>query len=333
MKSNFKKFILSFLFFNFVIVLFTNSYVFAELPPNYKGTPFSDNVYKDGPQKIPGKIQCEYFDNGGPNVAYYDTDPQNNGSGSLNYQQNCPDNPGNRICHFRENEEVDISYTKSGIDNTEYNLVPQILGELYVGWTSPNEWINYTVHVDSAGEYGVNLMYTSHQGGKISLAVNNVVKADNINITTTYNNDPVDWRQWHHWNKLTNIATISLDTGIYLLTLKTLAEGNMNYDYLEFVKKSTSIIGNNKSNNLVGSNIKLSYNKSYLSLVALESGYTIISIYNSSGKYISTIASRFYNKGEYLFSLSHLNLKTGVYLIKASQNKNSNILKIYFSIN
>jgi len=50
----------------------------------YKGTPFHDSVYHGGPQKIPGGVQCAYYDLGGEGVAYHDSDTTNSGSGTFN---------------------------------------------------------------------------------------------------------------------------------------------------------------------------------------------------------------------------------------------------------
>ena len=55
----------------------------AELK-EYKGKPFQDSVYHGGPQKIPGRVQCAYYDFGGEGVAYHNTDTKNHGSGELN---------------------------------------------------------------------------------------------------------------------------------------------------------------------------------------------------------------------------------------------------------
>jgi hypothetical protein len=49
-----------------------------------KGSPYHDTRYCGGPQKIPGKVLCAYYDLGGEGVAYHDTDPKNHGSGELN---------------------------------------------------------------------------------------------------------------------------------------------------------------------------------------------------------------------------------------------------------
>src|SRR5258708_9652383 len=49
----------------------------------YQGTPFHDSVYHGGPQKIPGRVMCAYYDLGGEGVAYHDADAKNNGSGGF----------------------------------------------------------------------------------------------------------------------------------------------------------------------------------------------------------------------------------------------------------
>src|ERR1035438_6253536 len=87
----------------------------------YQGKPFQDSVYHGGPQKIPGKVQCAYYDFGGEGVAYHDTDAVNHGSGELNPLD------GSYLNGFRVNEAVDISYVKVGrqppVDDNPYNLV------------------------------------------------------------------------------------------------------------------------------------------------------------------------------------------------------------------
>jgi hypothetical protein len=58
------------------------------------------------PQKIPGRLECELHDVGGPGVAYSDSDGKNSGSGALNPLD------GTYLNGFRADEAVDISYTK-----------------------------------------------------------------------------------------------------------------------------------------------------------------------------------------------------------------------------
>jgi hypothetical protein len=197
---------------------------------SYKGMPFPGV-----PQEIPGKVQCEFYDLGGEGVAYHDSDSINNGSGKLN-----PVN-GNPLHEFRIKEGVDISYTKTnGTDDNPYNDVMPEMNQLYVGWTEPGEWIKYTVNVKETGDYTIGLMYTSNRGGGIEVLGRDSVSSGLMKVQSTYKDaDTIAWRQWHHWNKSDSLGKIHLKAGMQVITLKTVTNGNMNYDYLEF-KKVTS---------------------------------------------------------------------------------------------
>jgi hypothetical protein len=200
-------------------------------PVDYAGTPFHDSVYNGGPQKIPGRVQCAYFDMGGEGVAYHNTDSVNKGSGMLN-----PAN-GSYLNQFRMREAVGISYVKyhDAIDDNPFDLVRPSEGQLYVGWTNPGEWIKMTVRVERAGEYEIDLLYTSNRGGAISLDLNGQLLVPAVDIISTRNPaETVPWRQWHHWNLMRNIATVSLPKGVSVLTLTIVSEGNMNLAYLDF---------------------------------------------------------------------------------------------------
>jgi hypothetical protein len=192
---------------------------------SYKGKPWNDIV-----QEIPGKIQCEWYDVGGEGIAYHDADSINNGSGKLN-----PSN-GYYLNEFRMLDGVDISYTKSnGIDDNPFNLVEPRMGELYVGWTKPGEWLNYTILVNKTGTYALALMYTASGDGQVNLILDKKKTIAELMIPSTRNvKENISWRQWHHWNRIEFPSKIFLQKGTHILTLKTELNGNMNYDYLEF---------------------------------------------------------------------------------------------------
>ncbi|MDR6762695.1 hypothetical protein J2Y38_002906 [Flavobacterium sp. 2755] len=211
------------------VLLFLNAFVLMNAFSTFAQT----SAEKPKPfktQQIPGKIECEFYDLGGEGIAYHDTDEVNNGSGKLN-----PVN-GNPLNEFRLKEGVDISYTKTdSIDDTPYTKVPIKMKQLYVGWTQPTEWINYTVEVKKSGTYKIGVLYTANGDGTISIAVNGKDSTGNMKIVSTHDDkDPVAWRQWHHWNSSENIGTIKLEKGKQLLTLHIVENGNMNLDYLTF---------------------------------------------------------------------------------------------------
>jgi hypothetical protein len=217
-----------------LLAFFTAAAVCASKSNNfehYKGAPYQDARYQRGPQKIPGRVECAYYDRGGEGVAYHDADAKNNGSGALNPAD------GTYLNQFRMHEGVDISYTKfhDQIDNSPYDLVRPPENQLYVGWTEPGEWFNITVQVDRAGVYAADLLYTSNRGGTISLDVNGKDATGPLTIPSTFNSgDPIAWRQWHHWNLAPALMKVRLPAGKSVLTVHILTEGNMNLAYFDF---------------------------------------------------------------------------------------------------
>jgi len=198
---------------------------------DYKGASFRDSRYSGGAQKIPGRLQCAYYDRGGEGVAYYDADAKNNGSGGLNPAD------GTYLNQFRMDEGVDTSYTKfhDQIDNSPYDLVIPPENQLYVGWTEPGEWFNITVQVAHSGVYSADLLYTSNRGGTISVDVNGKDATGPLAIASTFNaSDPIAWRQWHHWNIASGMMKVRLPAGKSVLTVHILTEGNMNLAYFDF---------------------------------------------------------------------------------------------------
>jgi hypothetical protein len=133
----------------------------------YKGLPYRDSRYNTGPQNIPERVLCAYYDQGGEGVSYHDTDPQNHGSGELNPAD------GTYLNEFCIHEGVDTSYTKFNrkpdpIDDNSFDKVVPPADLPYVGWTEPGEWFNITVDVTHRGTYAADFLYTSNRGGTIS---------------------------------------------------------------------------------------------------------------------------------------------------------------------
>jgi len=212
----------------------------ADFLVSYKGAAFHDTRFQDQPQKIPGKVLCAYYDQGGEGVAYHDSDVKNHGSGELNPAD------GSYLNEFRMKEGVDISYTKfqhdPPIDDSPYDKLLPAAGLLYVGWTEPGEWFNSTVDTAYAGDYAADLLYTSNRGGAISIDVNGAPATGPLRILSTYDAaDPVAWRQWHHWNRAAGIARIHLPKGKSVLTVHIVSGGQMNLATLDFKRIGPSV--------------------------------------------------------------------------------------------
>src|SRR3984893_18534072 len=106
----------------------------------YKGLPYHDGRYHGGPQKIPGRVLCAYYDLGGGRVGDQDRHPQNHGRGELNPAD------GNYLNEFRIHEGVHTSYTQSNrkpdpIDDNPFDKIVPPADLPYGGWTEPGEWL------------------------------------------------------------------------------------------------------------------------------------------------------------------------------------------------
>jgi hypothetical protein len=200
----------------------------------YEGLPYDDSRYSGGPQQIPGKVLCAYYDLGGEGVAYHDTDPKDHGSGELNPAD------GTYLNEFRIHEGVDTPYTKfdrkpDPIDDNPFDKIVPPAELLYVGWTEPGEWLNVTVDVAHSGTYAADFLYTSNRRGTISVDVNGKDVTGPLQIATTNDSaDPLAWRQWHHWNRAPQLFKVRLSKGKNVLTVHIVTNGNMNLAYFDF---------------------------------------------------------------------------------------------------
>lgn len=139
------------------------------------------------PATIPGKIEAEEFDFGGEGNAYHDTDEQNR-------------NKGDR------NEGVDMSNTA-------------------VGYVQSGEWIEYTVDVETAGTYEVEVM-TASENGTCTFQLS----MDNEPIT-----EVMTAAKTGDYTSFTGVKanTSTLSKGTHILKLEFLGDW-MDVDYMTF---------------------------------------------------------------------------------------------------
>jgi hypothetical protein len=132
-----------------------------------------------------------------------------NGQGGILTKQCMPGVSG-YICYFREDEGVDISYTKAFADYSHPNLVDPPKEQLYIGWEEDGEWTNYTVNVLTAGTYKILALY-SNAANTLKFDIDGHPAADaKISIATS---------KMHIWNKA-EIGEITFpQAGLHLLTL------------------------------------------------------------------------------------------------------------------
>ncbi|MCC3159604.1 carbohydrate-binding protein [Hymenobacter sp. 15J16-1T3B] len=108
---------------------------------------------------VPGMIKAVEFDNGGQNVAYYDSDPTNRGA-ALN--PNVP----------RPTEAVDTELGDGGTGN--------------IGYSASGEWLKYTVNVQRTGLYKLTVRAAaSAAGGSFRVSVDGVDKTGVVSVPAT----------------------------------------------------------------------------------------------------------------------------------------------------
>ncbi|HYF61444.1 MAG TPA: carbohydrate-binding protein, partial [Herpetosiphonaceae bacterium] len=148
-------------------------------------TPTSTPAPAQGPyggtaRAIPGTIQAEDFDTGGEGVAYHDTEAANQGG------------------QYRAGDGVDI---EAATDNG---------GGFNIGWIGAGEWLEYTVNVQSAGDYTLTARVASNATtGSLRAEFGGIDKTGAIAIGSTGG-----WQAWANRSK-----TVSLGAGQQVLRI------------------------------------------------------------------------------------------------------------------
>jgi hypothetical protein len=145
-------------------------------PPPTGPTPYSGTAVT-----LPGKIEAEFYDRGGENVAYHDTTTGNNGA------------------VLRTEEDVDLqSATDLG-------------GGYKVKSAVASEWIKYSVNVIAAGTYTITIRVASDgAGGRFHIEVGGVDKTGPLTVPDTGG--------WQTWQTITKTG-VSLAAGPQVLRL------------------------------------------------------------------------------------------------------------------
>lgn len=140
----------------------------------YQSVP-EQSPYGGTPRAIPGQIEAEDFDDGGPILAYNDCDGANQGGA------------------YRPSEGVDIEACSEGGFNT--------------GWMCANEWTEFTVNVLEAGDYLVQARVASQAtGGNFHLQFNGVNETGNIAVPSTGG--------WQNWTTVSAMASLDAGTQV-----------------------------------------------------------------------------------------------------------------------
>ena len=154
--------------------------------------------YYGSPMVIPSQIEAEDFDLGGEGSAYHDNDAGNQGG------------------QYRIAEDVDIeACTDTG-------------GGYDVGWISADEWLEYTVDVDTAGDYTIEARFASNStGGGFHIEFDGVDKTGPVSVPSTGG--------WQNWTTVSTSVNLSAGVQIMRFVKDSVASEEYNLNYFNFV--------------------------------------------------------------------------------------------------
>ena len=202
------------------------------------------------PLAIPGKIEAEYYDQGGEGVSYHDLSPGDSGD---KFSIPCA-----------RGDDVDIG---------KGNVV-----ECAVGWTLAGEWMDYTVLIVEDGFYDITINGASQGvGGDFQLLLDDNVIAD-FSIPKT--------SSWLSYKKET-IEKIPLKSGKRSLRVFFTKNGNSgatpgNLDYIEFTKHNAEATEKKSVTKK-----DLSKQRAYQGQVAVIPGLLKAGLYDEGGQGVS----------------------------------------------
>ena len=164
------------------------------LTVNNKRTPYKSNV------TIPGIVEAENFDKGGEGLTFHDSD--SNDEAKSNYRS--------------DNEGVDIKKASNG--------------GYVLGWTSLDEWYEYTVDVKQAGKYSCDAVVSSGLSGSgfnVGIVENGkVTNLWKMNVPQTGNNS------WDTYKTISNTTLKELKEGKQVIRISIFG-ANCDIDKIE----------------------------------------------------------------------------------------------------
>jgi hypothetical protein len=272
----------------------------AAVPSGYAGRVFTGDTLKGHPQAIPGVVKAVFFDEGGREVGFHD----------------------DRIVPFGsirvDTAEMTVGMQPfgSGDRNADGSVPPQ--GSYHLGWIAAGEWVKSTVHVKTAGVYNITTyeaVASTPNTQTISFNDGAPVTISNLAPTTA----PAGNEIWHNWNTFSNVATVTLDTGLWVLKL-TFVNEPFNCDKLIFTLGSeTGSMPVRTGGDMCPScalRTNCVNNKLAVSYDLPQAGRASLSIVNCHGRTVSNLREGLLCAGAHLENVPITGLCPGVYFLR-----------------
>ncbi|GIW81577.1 MAG: hypothetical protein KatS3mg105_3384 [Gemmatales bacterium] len=178
---------------DYFLVDYVRVYDLEPIPPD------PQKPYKGIAWKIPGRIQAEDFDIGGEGVAFHDVDKENQGQN--NYRGNLP-------------VDLENSLDDDGTPN--------------VGYTSDNEWLEYTVDASYEGWFEPQLRFASKKVGGAEVGL----EVDGKRVWTIPIGNTDGWQSY----QTLAAPLVYLKKGKHVIRL-VFVKGGVNLNWIEFLPK------------------------------------------------------------------------------------------------
>ena len=227
---------------------------------------------------VPGVIEAEDYDVGGEGISYHDVDEGNRGN-----------------AYRSDDVDVQVSF----VGQEFYN----------VGWTSDEEWMEYSIDVTSNGDYDIDLFVASQNGGaEIQLYAGGIELGSPVQIDATGG--------WQTYSSK-SILAVPLQTGEQKLKL-IVNKGGVNIDKLVFTKQTITSIDKEQ-----GTDIRVFPNPTNggISIVGLKRNHSV-EIVNAFGMTV-------YQKTVEDVVATELQLFVpGVYILRVAGNNTAEVKRI-----
>jgi len=235
---------------------------------------------------LPGRLQFERYDHGGPGLSYNETTPEKN----LGNEQ------GNE---FRKSEAVDLIPDPKDVEN---HLVFD---------AQPDEWMKYRIGVDETGLYTIRLRAISTNGnGRIDLELDG---ESWLSFNRLRGSDGEEI--------IREVTDVELNRGTHSLRALIALEG-VQLDYLEAELQTSTSTPDTEVRDLpesikLGQNFPNPFNPSTNISFQLPSRQDVtLQIFDIIGRQVETLHSGALPAGTHTFSLNASDLSSGTYIYR-----------------
>lgn len=175
-----------------------------------KSLPYAGTPYKGTAAAIPGKVEAENYDEGGMNVAYFDTTPTNEGGA------------------YR-NDAVDIESANGGY---------------HISHTNGGEWLKYTIDVKETGVYNVDCRVSvGNASGSFFITIDDIDEYPPVSQSTTgWSNYVTLTVKGVYLTKGTHVMKFSTNGGINVDYFDFVKDGTSSVELPEYTSDGYNIV-------------------------------------------------------------------------------------------